>query len=245
MPPVLARQILEPCLRIDRQAREFYLCLAGAAADPGLAALWRQMAADEARHVEIWSQALRRWADRSVAEVLGKPGRLARDLAVLEFRVAELLAEPPGPDPARAFLVAYRLEFYLLDPGMDVLLLLASGEKGGGVDGEYARHIERLVRGFERYRGGDPMAALAGEMLGQLWSQSRSLAQHLKVLRDLKTLVPICSECKRIRDDAGYWQHVEAYLKTHAGFEFTHGVCPACSRRLYPPHGEEGPESPG
>ncbi|NOY44548.1 MAG: hypothetical protein GXP50_03725 [Deltaproteobacteria bacterium] len=245
MPSVPARQILEPCLRIDALALDFYLRVADQTDDPGLSDLWRAMASDEAGHVEIWKEALRRWADRPAADVVGEPEQLVRELAALELRVSEVAAGAPRQDPAWAFLAAYRLEFYLLDPAMDVLLILASGGAGGGADGAYARHIERLVRAFERYRGDDPMAELAGEMMKRLWAQNRALARHLRVLHELETLVPICSGCKKIRDDAGYWGHLEAYLKTHAGLEFTHGLCPDCAQRLYLPLGGEGPDGTG
>lgn len=50
----------------------------------------------------------------------------------------------------------------------------------------------------------------------------------------LQNLLPICSRCKRIRDDAGYWHQVEQYLLEHANIQFTHGICPECARELYP-----------
>ncbi|MCA1905288.1 MAG: hypothetical protein LDL11_01705 [Desulfarculus sp.] len=53
-------------------------------------------------------------------------------------------------------------------------------------------------------------------------------------LRQLSGLLPICANCKRIRDDRGYWHQVEQYIQTHSEAEFTHGICPECMRRLYP-----------
>jgi len=47
-------------------------------------------------------------------------------------------------------------------------------------------------------------------------------------------LLPICSSCKKIRDDQGYWQKVESYISAHTGAEFTHGICPDCMSKLYP-----------
>ncbi|WP_025323035.1 ferritin family protein [Deferrisoma camini] len=245
MPSIPARQILEPCLRIDGLALDFYLRLAEQANDPGLSELWRAMASDENDHVGIWNRALRRWADRPAVDLVGEPEQLVRELVALELRVSEIAGRAPRPDPAWAFLAAYRLEFYLLDPAMDVLLILASGEVESGPEGAYARHIDRLVRAFDRYRGDDPMAELAGDMMRRLWAQNRVLARHLRVLHELRALVPICSGCKKIRDDAGYWEHLETYLKTHAGLEFTHGLCPDCTRQLYPRLDEGGAESAG
>ncbi len=53
-------------------------------------------------------------------------------------------------------------------------------------------------------------------------------------VRTLSGLLPICSSCKRIRDDAGYWRQVEEYLTLNSGAQFTHGICPDCLARIYP-----------
>ena len=50
----------------------------------------------------------------------------------------------------------------------------------------------------------------------------------------LKGLIPICSSCKKIRDDEGYWQQVEKYVSDHSEVEFSHGICPDCKVELYP-----------
>lgn len=64
--------------------------------------------------------------------------------------------------------------------------------------------------------------------------------EYQKALADVKTLsglVPICSSCKKIRDDKGYWNGVEDYVAKHSMAQFSHGICPDCMRRLYPEHG--------
>jgi two-component system CheB/CheR fusion protein len=61
--------------------------------------------------------------------------------------------------------------------------------------------------------------------------------QHLAALSDVKKLtgmLPICSSCKKIRDDEGYWKQIEAYISEHSEAEFTHGICPECAAKLYP-----------
>jgi PAS domain S-box-containing protein len=50
----------------------------------------------------------------------------------------------------------------------------------------------------------------------------------------LSGLLPICANCKKIRDDQGYWKKIESYIRDHSEAEFTHGVCPPCARELYP-----------
>ncbi len=63
------------------------------------------------------------------------------------------------------------------------------------------------------------------------------LAELQKALDEVKTLkgiIPICSSCKNIRDDKGYWNRIETYIEEHTDAEFTHGVCQECAKKLYP-----------
>ena len=60
------------------------------------------------------------------------------------------------------------------------------------------------------------------------------LQRAVEKVQRLRGLLPICSFCKKIRDDRGYWEQVEVYIRDHAGVEFTHGLCPECVARHYP-----------
>jgi hypothetical protein len=62
----------------------------------------------------------------------------------------------------------------------------------------------------------------------------RRLDHALARVRTLSGLLPICASCKRIRDDRGYWNQIEAYVRAHTHAEFSHGLCPACFSLLYP-----------
>jgi PAS domain S-box-containing protein len=65
------------------------------------------------------------------------------------------------------------------------------------------------------------------------------LKDALAKIKTLRGLIPICASCKKIRDDRGYWQQVEVYIRDHSEAEFSHGLCPDCARRLYPDLYEE------
>jgi PAS domain S-box-containing protein len=65
------------------------------------------------------------------------------------------------------------------------------------------------------------------------------LKQALAEVRTLSGLLPICAQCKKIRDDRGYWNQIEVYLRDHTDANFSHGVCPDCARELYPGLGME------
>jgi hypothetical protein len=66
------------------------------------------------------------------------------------------------------------------------------------------------------------------------------LTRAMENIRTLQGFLPICANCKRIRDDRGYWKHVEEYIEHHTEAVMTHGICPDCEKKLYP---EIDPES--
>ena len=65
-------------------------------------------------------------------------------------------------------------------------------------------------------------------------TRTADLREALKNVKTLSGLIPICASCKKVRDDTGYWNQLEAYLAMHSGMEFSHSLCPECTRRLYP-----------
>jgi GAF domain-containing protein len=60
------------------------------------------------------------------------------------------------------------------------------------------------------------------------------LKEALSNVRILSGLLPICAACKKIRDDKGYWNQIEAYIKEHSSADFSHSICPDCAQKLYP-----------
>ena len=86
----------------------------------------------------------------------------------------------------------------------------------------------------------------SNERLYEEITRRKELIQELQgALGDIKTLsglLPICSSCKKIRDDRGYWNQIEVFIREHSDAEFSHSVCPECIEQLYPglhiPHSE-------
>ena len=107
--------------------------------------------------------------------------------------------------------------------------------------------IQEIITGFEA--GADdlvvkpfhPSELRARVMVGaRIVSLQDALADRVEKLQDalsqihtLRRLLPICSYCKRIRDDHDYWEQLDAYLSKHSDLEFTHGICPACYEKYW------------
>jgi len=68
----------------------------------------------------------------------------------------------------------------------------------------------------------------------KLLTMNVQLQKTLDEIDTLRGLIPICANCKQIRDDQGFWHHVETYISSHTLAQFSHGICPACMEKLYP-----------
>lgn len=80
------------------------------------------------------------------------------------------------------------------------------------------------------------LEALARQVVAQLELRrvSTKLAESLDRIKLMKGLIPICSYCKGIRDDQGYWSTVEKFIQQHSSAEFTHGICHKCIQQHFP-----------
>ena len=60
------------------------------------------------------------------------------------------------------------------------------------------------------------------------------IIEDISEITTLRDIIPICMNCKKIRDDQEYWHNVETYFRDHIGVDFSHGICPSCLQKLYP-----------
>ncbi|OGW19553.1 MAG: hypothetical protein A2077_05690 [Nitrospirae bacterium GWC2_46_6] len=63
--------------------------------------------------------------------------------------------------------------------------------------------------------------------------RTKNLRKTLAEVKTLRGILPICSYCKKIRDDKGYWEQMELYIRDHSEAEFSHGMCPDCAKKAY------------
>ena len=130
-----------------------------------------------------------------------------------------------------------------------LILLTTRAEKKDISKGLNSGANDYLTKPFDlselraRLAVGARMIALQDRLFGKILE----LRDALEQIKTLRGIVPICSSCKKIRDDKGYWSQVEAYISRHSDATFSHGICPDCLHRLYPEFANEldEPESPG
>lgn len=75
---------------------------------------------------------------------------------------------------------------------------------------------------------------LVDEKTKTLKDANQKIEKALKEIKTLRGIIPICSHCKKIRDDSEIWHAIEVYIRDHSDAEFSHSICPECARKYYP-----------
>ncbi len=65
------------------------------------------------------------------------------------------------------------------------------------------------------------------------YQKLEKLQKDTEEIKTLQGIIPICTSCKNIRDDKGYWNHIEAYTREYYQAEFTHCICLECAKKIY------------
>lgn len=78
------------------------------------------------------------------------------------------------------------------------------------------------------------IALVNSRHLDLLKEKNDSLELALSEIKTLRSILPMCSHCRKVRDDEGLWSRLDAYLSAHTDTRFSHGLCPSCLRELYP-----------
>jgi len=142
-----------------------------------------------------------------------------------------------------------------LDELIDTMERIKRGDHVGRSETARVRkggHMVPVSVTISPMKNGDGKISGASVIARDITSRKREECERIKLIQELtdalskaKTLaglLPICANCKRIRDDSGYWQQVEAYISEHSDAVFTHGICPECLKSAK--GGENDSESP-
>ena len=111
-----------------------------------------------------------------------------------------------------------------------LIMLTAKTDKQDVVEGLCAGADDYMTKPFNRHelhariKVGFRMAELQRNIADRIFELERALSR----VKQLQGLLPICSYCKKVRDDQNYWQRVDSYISKHSDVEFSHGICPDC-----------------
>jgi len=134
-----------------------------------------------------------------------------------------------------AWLLGHILIVRRLDRLVDAAMKVGQGDfstrtrldRVGGELGQLARSFDEMAQSLEKKELDRRQAMEEREKL------IAELQQAMSDVKVLSGMLP-CASCKKIRDDKGYWNRIEAYIGKHSNAQFSHGICPECARKLYP-----------
>jgi len=116
--------------------------------------------------------------------------------------------------------------------------LIAGTMCGGEVQGRFAEkyHSCTTCEVYLNVIGDDLVLRLREQVIALIHSlrqRQQELLEARSELKILSGLLPICMSCKKIRDDRGYWNQIEAFIHKNSEARFSHGICPECYDKLY------------
>lgn len=91
----------------------------------------------------------------------------------------------------------------------------------------------RIAAELQKYYIEEDLKRKVVEKTYELEKINQDLLNALAEIKTLRGIIPICSDCKKIRDDQGFWQQVESYVTKHTDVSFSHGICPECMKKYY------------
>ena len=122
-------------------------------------------------------------------------------------------------------------------PGFELVYIILVTSRGGKEDLSYglaAGANDYITKPFDpveleaRVRVGQRMVKLQRRLAARVTEVEAALAH----VQRLQGLLPICSYCKKVRNEANYWEQVESYFTTHSDLDFTHSICPQCTEKM-------------
>ena len=171
--------IVTTCREIDTMAASAYKALAGEE-EGELPSFWLTMSAEEEAHAAFWDRVISMVEMDFIPQLFPAPHNTTHELEELRDRSQKILEQSRmGPDLPAAFLLAYRMEFYLLHPAFEVLFqyMCTISDEPNPMD-QYESRIARFVQACQRHGEESPELNLVGETLSRLWLENRRLSHQ-------------------------------------------------------------------
>lgn len=157
-------------------------------------------------------------------QAIAKAGELKPDMILMDI---SLKGSMLGTEAAAKIHAMYDIPIVFLTAYSDERTLenAKAAEPMGYITKPIEKNDLRITLEMAFYKAG---------MEAERKALTRRLQEALDEIKTLNGIIPICASCKKVRNDTGYWQAVEQYIEQHSGAQFTHGICPDCTQKLYP-----------
>lgn len=132
----------------------------------------------------------------------------------------------PGID---GFETCRRLKENPKTADIPIIFITALSETTNKIMGFEAGGADYIAKPFHQE---EVLARIAAHLT--IRRQQKALEEALAKVKLLSGFLPICCNCKKIRNDTGYWEQIEVYIREHSEAVFSHGICPECMYKLYP-----------
>ena len=169
-------KIIALCLSMDKLASTAYLQLSKNTKGR-LSTFWLSMSLEEDTHVQIWQRLLALAKEGMIPQIFDDPGKSAAELSAVKSKCERLCRNIDTiSDKPETFLLAFRLEFYILHPAFATLFHFVSlFDDQVETEELYDQHIEKFIKALNTYATRTPELELLGETLRRLWHDNRAL----------------------------------------------------------------------
>lgn len=169
----------------------------------------------------------------SAAAAFARLGMDGSDAAPVDVDVMLMDINMPGLDGVEACRRIKAVERFGNTPIIMVTAMSEAGFLEAAFAAGAADYLAKPINRLELLARMRSALKLKREM-DRRTAREQELEQALREVKNLRGLLPICGQCKKIRDDQGQWQAVESYIKAHSEADFSHGICPECLNKHYP-----------
>jgi rubrerythrin len=232
----MLRKIFTLCRSIELAAESAYRRISNQTEVNEHKSFWLDISRDEKRHSTYWELLLELQRKETLTNPFDNPELIVDELNTMKGKIDEIInMEHSNFDFSEFILWAFRIEQYMLHPAFTILFhILEKDTEDIFPEEDYQNHINKFVQAAKKHLKDKPELVLVGDILSNMWERNRELAKQFYQIKILRSLIPICANCKQVRNDQGYWEQIEAYLERYSETTFTHGICPECAKKLYP-----------
>jgi diguanylate cyclase (GGDEF)-like protein len=173
-------QILEICIRLDAQAFSLYSKIEKSCRDDVFKSFWKSMAEEEKEHVLFWKKAHRLAERNLLPNVFEDPPATLDKFVKILAKTCELIKNVKDlSNPSEILTIAYRLEFYMLNPEFATMFHIFRTLEGiENMEDKYELHVNEFIQGLMKYGDTIPDAELLGDTLQTLWRDNKRLARE-------------------------------------------------------------------